>query len=241
MYRFALTMTPDDVEAVAAQLYVEMLEAGFARGRRVPLSAPRARRLALCARAEMATRIAAAATPSRHRPHAAAGVLRARDVRRRAAPARAAALPQRRRRPSPGLLEDSRAVMRDVPRGVVGVAPHSLRAVAPDELSAVVALAGDGPIHIHVAEQVKEVEDCLAWSGARPVRMAARSRAVDPRWCLIHATHMTADETRRAGADRRGRRPLPDHRGQSRRRHLQRPRVPRRGRALRRRRRIPTS
>ena len=45
----------------------------------------------------------------------------------------------------------------------IGVAPHCLRAVAPEELAAVCAMAVDGPIHIHVAEQVKEVEDCLAW------------------------------------------------------------------------------
>jgi formimidoylglutamate deiminase len=60
-----------------------------------------------------------------------------------------------------------------------------------------VPLAGDGPIHIHVAEQVKEVEDCIAWSGARPVEWLLDHAPVDGRWCLIHATHMTDDETRR--------------------------------------------
>ncbi|MBV8472627.1 MAG: amidohydrolase family protein, partial [Hyphomicrobiales bacterium] len=95
------------------------------------------------------------------------------------------------------LLEESRAVMRDVPRGVVGVAPHSLRAAAPSELAAVVALAGQAPIHIHAAEQVKEVEDCLKWSGSRPVAWLLDHAPIDPRWCLIHATHMTEDETRR--------------------------------------------
>ena len=78
---------------------------------------------------------------------------------------------------------------------VVGVAPHSLRAATPEELRAVTALAGDGPIHIHVAEQMKEVEDCLAWSGARPVEWLLANAAVDRRWCLIHATHMTDAET----------------------------------------------
>ena len=81
--------------------------------------------------------------------------------------------------------------------GPVGVAPHSLRAATPAEIAAVVALAGDGPIHIHAAEQVKEVEDCLVWSDARPVEWLLDHANVDARWCLVHATHMTDDETRR--------------------------------------------
>ena len=80
-------------------------------------------------------------------------------------------------------------------QAVVGVAPHSLRAATPEELAAVAAMAPDGPIHIHVAEQVKEVEDCLAWSGARPVEWLLANAGVDERWCLIHATHMTDAET----------------------------------------------
>lgn len=78
---------------------------------------------------------------------------------------------------------------------MVGVAPHSLRAVTPRELGEVTALAGGGPIHIHVAEQVKEVEDCVAWSGARPVEWLLANATVDRRWCLIHATHMLDGET----------------------------------------------
>jgi formiminoglutamate deiminase len=57
-----------------------------------------------------------------------------------------------------------------------------------------------GPIHIHVAEQVKEVEDCVAWCGARPVELLLDRAPVDRRWCLVHATHMTPDETRRLAA-----------------------------------------
>jgi formimidoylglutamate deiminase len=74
------------------------------------------------------------------------------------------------------------------------VAPHSLRAVSPEELAAMPALAGSGPVHIHVAEQTKEVDDCLAWSGARPVEWLLANAPVDPRWCLIHATHVTPTE-----------------------------------------------
>ncbi len=56
------------------------------------------------------------------------------------------------------------------PDGVIGIAPHSLRAVTPDELGALLPIAKDAPVHIHIAEQVKEVEDCIAWSGRPPVR-----------------------------------------------------------------------
>jgi formiminoglutamate deiminase len=79
----------------------------------------------------------------------------------------------------------------------VGVAPHSLRAVTPEELDAVVALAPDGPLHIHIAEQVDECTACVAWSGAPPVAWLLDHADVGPRWCLIHATHMSVDEIRR--------------------------------------------
>jgi formimidoylglutamate deiminase len=78
----------------------------------------------------------------------------------------------------------------------VGVAPHSLRAVTPEQLGEVAAL-GDGPIHIHAAEQTGEVEACLRWSGARPVEWLLDNASVDARWCLVHATHLTDAETDR--------------------------------------------
>ncbi|RUX74123.1 formimidoylglutamate deiminase [Mesorhizobium sp. M7A.F.Ca.US.005.03.1.1] len=194
MYRFALSMTPDQVEAVAAQLYVEMLEAGFSRvgefhylhhdrdGK--PYANP----------AEMAERIAAAAG------EAGIGltllpVFYAHSSFGGAAPNEG----QRRfindvNRFS-RLVEKCRESVRALNQAVVGVAPHSLRAATPEELFDVTALAPDGPIHIHIAEQVKEVEDCLAWSGARPVEFLLANAKVDKRWCLIHATHMTDAET----------------------------------------------
>ena len=89
-------------------------------------------------------------------------------------------------------------------RFVLGVAPHSLRAIAPDELAGIVDLAGaDAPLHIHAAEQTKEVDECVAWSGLRPVEWLLKHANVDRRWCVVHATHMTGDETRalaRSGA-----------------------------------------
>ncbi len=79
----------------------------------------------------------------------------------------------------------------------LGVAPHSLRAVTPPQLERVVALAAGMPIHIHAAEQVREVEDCVAWSGARPVQWLLDHADVNTRWCLVHATHMNDDEIAR--------------------------------------------
>ncbi len=78
---------------------------------------------------------------------------------------------------------------------VLGVAPHSLRAVTPEELGQVVRLAvPDAPVHIHAAEQTKEVDDCYAWSGMRPVEWLLTQASVDARWCIVHATHMTEKE-----------------------------------------------
>jgi formiminoglutamate deiminase len=94
------------------------------------------------------------------------------------------------------LVEDCRRLVEGRPGEAIGVAPHSLRAATPGELADVVALAGDGPIHIHAAEQTKEVEDCAASLGARPVRWLLDHARVDRRWCLVHATHMDKGETR---------------------------------------------
>ena len=79
------------------------------------------------------------------------------------------------------------------------------------------------PVHIHVAEQTREVEECLAGHGRRPVEWLLEKVAVDARWCLVHATHADAGETRAHRQAERRRRPVPDHRGQPRRRHLPRP------------------
>jgi formiminoglutamate deiminase len=94
------------------------------------------------------------------------------------------------------MVEACGRMVRQLPDANVGVAPHSLRAVTPEELRDLVAIAGDRPIHIHVAEQTREVDDCVAWSGKRPVQWLMENAPVDQRWCLIHATHVTPEETR---------------------------------------------
>jgi formiminoglutamate deiminase len=85
----------------------------------------------------------------------------------------------------------------------VGIAPHSLRATCPEDLAEALPIAAGNPIHIHISEQPKEVEDIQGWLGARPVEWLLQNAPVDHNWCLIHATHMTDQETRdmaRSGA-----------------------------------------
>jgi len=194
MYRFLREITPEDVEALAAHAYVEMLESGFtAVGEFHYLHHdPDGRPYANLA--EMAERIAAAASetgigltllPALYAHGSFGGAPPAEGQRRFINDA------DRFRR----LVDAARAALRHVPDAAVGIAPHSLRAVSPKLLDEVLA-AASGPVHIHVAEQVKEVEDCLAWSGARPMEWLLDHADVDPRWCLIHATHMTDAETR---------------------------------------------
>ena len=98
------------------------------------------------------------------------------------------------------LVEESRRAVGALPDALVGVAPHSLRAVTPDELALIVPMAGGAPVHIHIAEQAREVEDCVAWSGLRPVEWLLDHAPVGPSWCLVHATHMTEVETGRLAA-----------------------------------------
>jgi formimidoylglutamate deiminase len=194
MYRFALSMTPDQVEAVAAQLYAEMLEAGFTRVGEFHYLHHDTDGRPYSDIGEMAARIAAAASETGigltllpvFYAHSGFGGQKPTEGQRRFINdlngfAR--------------LLESSHKAVDSIPEAVVGVAPHSLRAVTPEELRAVTAMAVDGPIHIHVAEQMREVEDCVAWSGARPVEWLLGHADVGGRWCLIHATHMTDEET----------------------------------------------
>jgi formimidoylglutamate deiminase len=82
-----------------------------------------------------------------------------------------------------------------LPDARLGLAPHALRAATAPELAALVTLAVGRVLHIHVTEQHREVEDCLAATGQRPVEHLLANVAIDHRWCAIHATHMTAAET----------------------------------------------
>ncbi|RYE48882.1 MAG: formimidoylglutamate deiminase [Hyphomicrobiales bacterium] len=193
MYRFALSMTPDDVEAVAAQLYVEMLEAGFSRVGEFHYLHHDIDGRPYANIAEIAERIAAASAEAGigltllpvFYAHAGFGPKPPIEGQRRFIndTARFAEL-----------IVASRRAVRGLEGAAVGIAPHSLRAATMAEINEILPLAEGQPVHIHVAEQVLEVEDCVAATGARPVELLLGGAPVDDRWCLIHATHLTADE-----------------------------------------------
>ncbi|WP_309643013.1 formimidoylglutamate deiminase [Phenylobacterium sp.] len=193
MYRFLERLGPDEVEAIAAQAYVEMLEAGFTRVGEFHYLHHDRDGAAFSDPAEMAARIAAAAGES------GIGLTLLPVFYAHSGFGGAAATPGQARflHDIDGfarLLEASRKAVASLPHAVVGLAPHSLRAVTPPQLTALVGLAGEGPIHIHIAEQTQEIQDCQAWSGARPVEWLLANAPVDPRWCLVHATHVSPDE-----------------------------------------------
>ncbi|WP_135467055.1 formimidoylglutamate deiminase [Crenalkalicoccus roseus] len=191
MYRFVALLTPEEVEAVAAQLYVELLEWGFTAVcefhylHHQPDGTPYADPAEMALRHLQAARAAGIGItllPCLYRHGGIFG-----------------------KEPAPGqrrFLNDLDGFARIVERcreaaagdaqAAIGLAPHSLRAVTPAMLAAVAAM--DGPIHIHAAEQAREVEECLAATHARPVEWLLDNAPVDGRWCLIHATHMDAQE-----------------------------------------------
>lgn len=194
MYRFTGRLRPEDLQAIAAQAYVEMLETGFTRVGEFHYLHHDQGGVRFANPAEMAVAIAAAAAD------AGIGltllpVFYARSGFGGASPTAGQARFINDLDGFARLLDESRAAVAPLPGAVVGLAPHSLRAVTPEELTALVGLAGDLPMHIHIAEQTKEVDDCQAWSGARPVEWLLANAPVGPNWCLVHATHMTPAET----------------------------------------------
>ena len=192
MYRMAARFDPDTLHAVAAQLYAEMLEAGYTTvcefhylhhapdGRPYDEAATMSRALIAAARE---TGIRMTLLPVLYMTGGFDG----------------RPLNERQRRFGHDidgylrLFETLRSEQDDTLR--VGCALHSLRAVPPDAMTAVLAaLPADARIHIHIAEQIGEVQDCLALRGDRPVRWLLDHADVDARWTLVHATHLEVDE-----------------------------------------------
>ncbi|SEK95068.1 formiminoglutamate deiminase [Pseudoxanthomonas sp. GM95] len=192
MYTFLHRLDPDSFQAIAEQAYMEMLEAGFTRVGEFHYLHHQPNGVAYDQPAEMSARVAAAAQATGlgltllpvFYAHADFGGAPPNPAQRRLIHdvdgfAR--------------LLDDAGRALAPLGDAVLGIAPHSLRAVTPDELTALVPLTR-GPIHIHIAEQTREVDACLAWSGQRPVQWLYAHAEVDARWCLVHATHVDAGE-----------------------------------------------
>jgi len=202
MFRFLEKLGPEDVHRIAAQLYVELLRHGFTSVvefhylRNAPGGARYADPVEMARRtldaAEM-TGMGRTLLPTLYRTADFGGGALRGGQRRFAATV-------------DEILADVATLSSEcsVRGGRVGLALHSLRAVPPDELSralgAALALDPELPIHIHVAEQQREVEGCIAWSGARPVQWLFDHAPVDRRWCLVHATHVEPREIQRMAA-----------------------------------------
>ncbi|PJG45858.1 formimidoylglutamate deiminase [Sphingobium sp. LB126] len=188
MYRFVDRLDPEGLHAIAALAYAEMLEGGFTSVGEfhylhhdptgVPYADPAAMAQAIV-QAAHDTGIALTLLP----------VFYAHSHFGGASPTPG----QRRFLHNPDSFARLMESLTPVD-ATLGVAPHSLRAVTPQELAAITGLAPDGPVHIHIAEQLAEVEACLAWSGQRPVDWLMTHAPVDDRWCLVHATHVTEAE-----------------------------------------------
>ncbi len=203
MYRFLAFLTPEDMEALASYVYVEMLKAGYTsvgefhyihhdtNGKPYADPAAMSRQMV---RAALEAGIAITHMPVLY-AHGGFGEKPPAEGQKR-------------------FIGDVNSVMRIVeniygefssaPQVTVGFAHHSLRAVSPAMLKegtdAIRRLIPHAPIHIHAAEQMAEVEGCLEWSGKRPVEWLLENGQVDNKWCFIHCTHMTPDETRALAA-----------------------------------------
>ncbi len=195
MFRFLDQLTPDHVQDIAAFVQMEMLEAGYANNTEFHYLHHQPGGVPYDNIAEMAERIAAAANitgigltllPVHYqfggcdkRPLGAGQIRFGNDPERFAK-----------------LYEESEKALKSLPSDTrMGVAPHSLRAVGREDLIATTRLSKDGPVHMHLAEQVAEVEEVAASWGKRPVEWLLENADVDENWCLIHCTQMQEHET----------------------------------------------
>ena len=195
MFRFLDQLTPDHVEAIAAFVQMEMLEAGYGTNVEFHYLHHQPGGVPYDALAEMSGRIAAAAAETGigltllpvHYQYGGCDKreLGPGQIRFGNDPERFARLHEGAGKALAGLPGDS----------VLGVAPHSLRAVGREDLAATAKLAGDGPVHMHLAEQVAEVEEVVTAWGKRPVEWVLDQADVDGRWCMIHCTQMQPHET----------------------------------------------
>jgi formimidoylglutamate deiminase len=193
MYRFLERLSPEDVQSIAAQAMVEMAESGFSAVCEFHYLHHPVGGGTYADPAEMSGRIVDAAKETglglTHLPviYEQGGVdgraLQGGQLRFGSAPDTYAKV-----------LDGAGKALAALPDAMLGVAPHSLRAVSRDRLARVAGMC-PGPVHIHIAEQVAEVAEVKAAWGARPVEWASANLPLDRRWCMIHATQMTPAET----------------------------------------------
>jgi formimidoylglutamate deiminase len=193
MYRLVGRLTPDQVEAIARYLYIDMLKAGYTSVAEFHYLHHDLDGRAYADPAEMSQRILAAADSAGIAvtllpvlyAHGGFGGKEPVSGQRRFVHSVEDYLK----------LQQRLAPLCSKPGRRLGACFHSLRAVTPEEIAMVLDEIRDSrPLHIHIAEQQKEVDDCLAWSGQRPIQWLYDHNPVDDRWCLIHATHADVAE-----------------------------------------------
>lgn len=197
MYRFVAKMTPEDVFAVARYLYLEMLKTGYTSVAEFHYLHHQANGQHYANQAEMSHQVIQASIDTgltiTHLPvlytYAGFGQLKASSAQARFI---------HQTDDYCYLLESLNKHYINHPTVHLGIAPHSLRAVSKEQLHQVIPFARQlnpqAPIHIHIAEQLKEVEDSLSYYGKRPVEWLLDNFKLDKNWCLIHATHLTKQE-----------------------------------------------
>jgi formimidoylglutamate deiminase len=200
MYGFANVVTPQQLEDIATWLYIEMMEAGYTSVcefhyvHNDSAGKPYADDTEMCQAliaASVTAGIGLTLLPVLYQSANFGGAPASNDQRR--------------------FIRSTDSMLRLLTRLVntcganrvrLGLAPHSLRAVPPAALKEIVsgfsAIDSNAPIHIHIAEQRAEVDDCVAWSGSTPVQWLLDHAEVNDRWCLVHATHMSDSESKRA-------------------------------------------
>ena len=189
MYRFVEHITPAQAQAIALQLYIEMLKHGYTAVAEFHYVHHPAEMLMRHLAAARDAGIAITLLPSLYRWSGFGG--KPLEPRQGRFASDCASVLAALDRLKPEISKDVRA----------GVAPHSLRAVDPDSLMALIdGVPDDMPIHIHAAEQVKEVEQCKAALGKRPLEWLLSNHGVNARWCVVHATHMVPEETKALAA-----------------------------------------
>lgn len=194
MYRLVGKISPDQLGIIARQLYIEMLKAGYTSVAEFHYVHHDPAGKAYADPAELSLRISQAASaagigltlcPVLY-SHSGFGGQPPNEGQRRFINGTEQYL---------ALQARLAPLLAQQPAQQLGLCFHSLRAVTPEQIEQVLA-ASDKicPVHIHIAEQQKEVDDCLAWSGRRPLQWLYENTEVDQRWCLVHATHANSDE-----------------------------------------------
>ncbi len=194
MYRLVGQISPQQLGVIARQLYIEMLKGGFTSVAEFHYVHQDTAGKPYANPAELALQVSQAASsvgigmtllPVLY-THSGFGGLAPNEGQRRFINSTESYL---------NLQSDLKSIVSAHPAQALGLCFHSLRAVTPQQISDVLAASDKQcPVHIHIAEQQKEVDDCLAWSGRRPLQWLYENVEVDERWCLVHATHAEADE-----------------------------------------------